>query len=79
MRKGTGSRPRVTLRADHKTAQLEHGRSIYAKFQLFLVYSYRDVARTIWQPLLARQNGNRPTSLDNNGENNTSTTIMAMG
>ena len=42
----TGSRSKVASRFDHDIAELDHGRNICTKFQLFPVYGSRDLART---------------------------------
>ena len=53
MFKVTGSRSKVEPESDHDIAQLDHGRNMCAKFELLAAYSYRDLARTKWQPPLA--------------------------
>ena len=50
----TGSRLKVASWSDHDVAQLDHGRNICAKFELFSVYSDRDLARTKFYVIFRR-------------------------
>ena len=48
MDKVTGSRLKVAPESDHDIPQLDNGRKIYAKFGLFPVDCYKDVAQKKW-------------------------------
>ena len=41
--------------SDHDVVWLDHGKNMYAKFELIAVY--RDLAQTKWQPLPSRPGG----------------------
>ena len=59
---------KVTTGSGHDVAQLDHGRNIYAKFELFPVCGYCDLTQIKWQSSPAHPPEYQPAQLDNMGK-----------